>query len=104
MKRFSSILLAAVILGVPAHVLAQNELSEADRAQLFHQGIVTGCIYQFKTDPKAASLPQELRDSICTCMDNWFRTNNINDAAAAEANKPVMPKVAMYCMQAAVGQ
>jgi hypothetical protein len=79
--------------------LAQSTPQEVD---LFHQGIVSGCIYEFKKEN--SDVPQDVRDDICGCVDKWFKDNNINTVAYVNANKAIMPQVVGYCLKVVIGQ
>jgi hypothetical protein len=85
-------------------LVSQARAQSADEIALFHQGLTSGCIYSFKTNPETVSVPADLRDGICVCVDKWFRDNNINTVEYVERNKSLMPKIVSYCFQATVGQ
>lgn len=106
MIRASSLwLLIFSLIAFAQPVFAQEEDdSTATDAAIFHQQVTTGCIYEFKTNPKTASMPADIRDKFCDCIDGWLRSNNLNDEASAKANEPLMKQVATYCFAEAVGR
>jgi hypothetical protein len=82
---------------------AQTSAPQLDPV-MAHQVMTAGCIYQFKSDPRRAQISADLRDNICVCMDNGFKSNNLNTEADVKANLPIMDKFVGYCVQTAVGQ
>jgi hypothetical protein len=97
-------LLTAIVFFASALMLSDARADNGAQEQpmdpvLVHQGFIAGCEYGFHHDPKSASLPPELGNNLCTCVDNWFQANGLNDMKSIEANKPMMPQVMVYCMQ-----
>src|ERR1700722_15107634 len=95
-SQFSAGMILTVVLFAASFAARAQDLPQMDPETL-HQGVVAGCEYEINHSPKMASLPPGLGDAMCTCVDKWYRDNNLNTMEDIKANESMIPKVMVYC-------